>query len=79
MPNKLDMDRIFRIFLDIFIILFCSFISYQILRILLGGSWEFEAASLGILIGIVGLILKLKRRYKLDKKAIYQTRIKIGK
>lgn len=54
---------------DIILILFGLFMAYQLLRIIVGGSWQMEALLIGLLMFNLGLTWKIAMKViKLDVK-----------
>jgi len=50
--------------IDILLIILGLFIAYQILRKILGGSWENEALIIALLIFNLGLVWRLSMRFE---------------
>ena len=54
---------------DILLILFGLFIAYQLLRKILGGSWQFESLIITLLVFNLGIMWKLNNSFwRLDSK-----------
>ena len=50
--------------IDVFLIVFGLFLAYQIVRNILGGSWETESLIIGMLFVNMGLLWKLSLKFE---------------
>lgn len=50
--------------IDILLILFGLFLAYQLLRAILGGSWQTESLIIGLLLFNLGLTWKLNMKFE---------------
>lgn len=50
--------------IDIILILFGLFIAYQLIRAIIGGSWQTEALIIGLLMFNIGLTIRLYIKFE---------------
>ena len=56
---------------DIILIIFGLFIAYQLLRVILGGSWQFESLIIAFLVFNFGILWKINNNlWRLDSKFV---------